>query len=783
MEVVTHSSLPVSSLLWQTRPGAWVLTFVAKATLQLQPGTSPLADSQEPIHEEDSHWDDDPGRSLYAPNDLEPLKQRVDVLLVGSAFAPQGQPVRSLFARLIVGDIEKIIEVHQERSFAADGSLVDGPRFARMSLSYERAAGGPDTSNPIGVRFDARDMYGRARLPNLQLPGLNIASPTTPIAPIGFGPVAPTWPSRWAKLGRHAASWAPGWLRSTPVPEDLDGAYFNAAPADQQLPDLPEDARILLENLHPQIPRLVTSLPPLHLRAVLDGRGGHHPLKMRCDTLWIDTDQGIATMTFRGQLALERIDEPGHIVIVLEETLASSSSAGPPSALTRPSIPMPESPPPQRRRAPTLQPLEDSVADPGPPKAHTSSGLPFLPTAPAPMIREERPYTASALPFGIAPQSPQSQGGLPFAPKSHTSSTSWPAVQAPSALPPAVVPPPPPAAVPLPPAAAPARVSEDSVWASGMSRVEIPKTQSIGQMISASQPTSQEGYLPSPPAVAPAAPPRREPDRGARLDTRQLLHLLWFKPEVAPRICRVPVWRAILDELEQIRTDEAYDAPSLADDPAETEDTRDIFDILARGASQDVDQIEAELAAAVRPGGKFVPPLLLLAGELEFPFDERETLKAVVAVASQVVGTDDVLKNALREARDFFSAAELCPPPIVEGHTARLREAFGRSRRSLPPEVFENQVERALLEGRHYQKRQVLGMMAIRALLHSATSTAARPAPVYLPEDLARKLPMYNRFRTRMIAELYLQEDQYEQHPGALKAYALGRVQASPERK
>jgi hypothetical protein len=245
----------------------------------------------------------------------------------------------------------------------------------------------------------------------------------------------------------------------------------------------------------------------------------------------------------------------------------------------------------------------------------------------------------------------------------------------------------------------------------------------------------------------------------------------------------VPVWRAILDDLEKARADEAYDAPSLAADPAETEDTRDIFDILARGASQDVDQIEAELAAAVRPGNKFVPPLLLLAGELELPFDERETLKAVVAVASQIVGTDEALKTAIREARDFFAAAELCPPPIIEGHTARLREAFGRSRRSLGPEVFENQVERALLEGRHYQKRQVLGMMTIRGLLHSATSASARPAPVYLPEDLARKLPMYSRFRARMVAELYLQEDQYEQHPGALKVYALGRVQATPERK
>jgi hypothetical protein len=163
-----------------------------------------------------------------------------------------------------------------------------------------------------------------------------------------------------------------------------------------------------------------------------------------------------------------------------------------------------------------------------------------------------------------------------------------------------------------------------------------------------------------------------------------------------------------------------------------------------------------------------------------FPFDERETLRASIAVATPLAGNDEVLKGVIREAREFLSGGDLCPPPIIEGYTARLREAFSRIRKSLSSDVLETQVERALLEGRHYQKRQVLGMTAIRALLFSSTTTGARPAPVYLPDDLARRLPMYTRFRTRMIAELYLQEDQYEQHPGALKVYAIGRVQAHP---
>ncbi|HSN98922.1 MAG TPA: hypothetical protein VLS89_11575, partial [Candidatus Nanopelagicales bacterium] len=138
---------------------------------------------------------------------------------------------------------------------------------------------------------------------------------------------------------------------------------------------------------------------------------------------------------------------------------------------------------------------------------------------------------------------------------------------------------------------------------------------------------------------------------------------------------------------------------------------------------------------------------------------------------------------AVREAREFLAAADqLCPPSVVEGYTARVRDAFQRSRRGVGPDYLDTQMERALLEGRHYQRRQVLGMVALRALLHPA-SGSARQAPVYLPEDIAKKLPLYTRFRARLVAGLYLQEDQYEQHPAALKALALGRLAPAPDRR
>ncbi len=861
MEVVPQSPLPVASQLWQSRPGSWVLTFVAKATFDLQPGKAQLAADQEPIHEQDCHWDDDPARSVYAPNDLAPMKSRADVLLVGSAYAPKGQSVRSLFARLIVGELDKSIEVHLDRTFGPDGSLLEGSRFTRMPLAYERAAGGSDTTNPIGVRLDVRDGLGRIKLPNLQQPGLAIHGPGTAIPPVGFGPISESWPVRSNRLGRYLSSWSSHSLAGTPLPDDLDRSFFNAAPPDQQLAEIAEDARIVMENLHPEWPRLVTNLPGLRPRAVFEGRGGSQLLKMRADSLWIDSDRAIACLTFRSQCVLERYDEPGRIVISLEEAMASS----PPPLPTLPTISVA---PPLKKKTKSTTLIPDSPEERKIKEGLRQAGaLPFLPTsAPAALPRDERPAMPGGLPFGsakpagghaIQDERTSSGVGLPFvqptAPRPPVITTpppplpvrsappGWPVAAAGAPPPPSIpavpsvviapvivapqvvapplpvsAPPPVPAVVAPPPVSRGSQTgssgrADDNIWGSGLSRGDVPAAQSIGQVVvaaatAANQSTPQDGsagVLGASNAAAGPAPSfsgKREDTRASgttaitnsgirgasRLDSRDILHLVWYHADSVARICKVPVWRAILQDMEKEPPDDDLDDPAPNRDPIEIEDMRDIFEILARAASEDVVEITDELTAAVRPGNKFVPPLLLLAGELSFPFDERETLKAVVAIASPLSTTDETFRNAVKDAKEFLAsgADQLCPASLAEGHTARIRELFQRSRRTVPADTLDLQTERALLEGRHYQKRQVLGMNAIRALMHTTTgNSSVKPAPVYIPEDIAKKLPLYQRFRARLIVELYFQEDQYESHPAALKALAIGRIQQYPEPK
>ncbi|HSN97801.1 MAG TPA: DUF2169 domain-containing protein, partial [Candidatus Nanopelagicales bacterium] len=551
MEVLSRSPLPVASLLWQPRPSTWVLTFLCKATFRLEVGESPLSDDQEPIHEEDSHWDDDPARSLYAATDLSPHKPRTDVVLVGSAFAPQGQPARVIVARLSVGDMEKSVEVVQDRALAQDGTIAEGSRWSRMPLVYERAAGGPDTWNPVGVRADARDSYGRVKLPNLQPAGYQPKVRGEPIPPTGFGPIPPAWPLRRAKLGRHAASWSSRSILSAPLPEDLDRSFFNAAPPDQQILGLTEDARIVLENLHPQTQRLVTHLPGLKPRATLEGRGGVQPLHIRCDALWIDTDRSICTLTWSGQLPLERRDEPGRVVIALDGAQESDSARGTGAG-------------PHAFESTTM----------GAVSAQAATALPFVRTTTAvPGMDEPRTPAGTGLPFLPPPSWPAAQ---PAVPASRPSSPGWPAASAPQpaasqpmtpkpvavvAQPPPMAPqpiaPPPMASQPIaPPPMAPQQTSSQPVAPPPIQPLPIapPAARSIGEAAVAMAGTSSARVEPisdalsasnaaSGPTNLPGAA-RRPDDRPSglslptstvraspRLDPREVLHLIWYDPD------------------------------------------------------------------------------------------------------------------------------------------------------------------------------------------------------------------------------------------------------------
>jgi len=315
----------VGTLLWEAQPGQRSLTVVVKATFLLVPdGEAVPAPEQDPISD-DQHWEESALGSLFQPADLAPLKRRVDISLVGHAYAPGGEAVPSLTARLRVGDYVKSLEIKGDRLWTAGsaGLVVGDPiPFVKMPLRYERAPLSPD--NPVGVDVDAPPSLGSAARANLDHvdapraaplsppsrgsapPSRAAAAATPPAAAAGFGPLTPTWRPRRRLLDDTGLFWAYGVAAANgaagPAPSGFNFEFFNAAPRDQQIDMLRAGAEIELDNLSPTRPHLTTRLPAIRPQVFrIDPRNGRsEEIILRCDTLWIDTDRGAAVLTFRG---------------------------------------------------------------------------------------------------------------------------------------------------------------------------------------------------------------------------------------------------------------------------------------------------------------------------------------------------------------------------------------------------------------------------------------------------------------------------------------------------
>jgi len=782
MDLVSLCPLIASKVVWQAHSGAFALTVIVKATFVLQPGTATLASEQDPIIESDRFYDDDLRRSMHSPSDVVPYKPRADVLLVGHAYAPDKQPVRSLVTRFIVGDMDKSIEVWCDRAFRVlDAQLLEGKRFTQLPLVWERASGGPESANPVGKRFDGpTDAYGTIAIANLQPPGHFVSKRSDTFVPMCYAPIAPTWPGRTQRLGRSSRSILDKAWNDKPLAADLDATFFQVAPPDQNVAEIRANERIVMENLHPEHAHLVTSLPDLRPRAIVDrATGEREEIALVGDTLFVDTDRGVCCVVWRGRIGLRSADEAGRISVTLDGGMVEAPED------------LQVTLPPQRLDA---QPDEDLAAMTmiGPFVSKASG--PALPFAGGPKqspgTEAIRKVADAALPF--AQSKPASASGLPSNPLPATQPVAPPAI-----IPPAYVPPPAIAALP--------QTTPESVWASGAPTAApavVAPRETIGEAAAAAAAVNimaapsvdraaQAGALGmsnhaaksewrAPTGDAPASPAPATPLPNIRptsrfVDPREAMALLWFDAASVRRLRNHKPFREVLDEAEKKPIEPGLDDLSTEELAADVEDRRDVFEILAHAPSTDAPGVTEALDRSIRADGKVIPQLVLCAGELVMPFDELERLKATVATVTPLSAGDENLKASLQIAKDYLALPNLSSAPAVaDGLVKRILESFGQAKRAVTVEYVESQTERALLEQRHYQRRKVFGGKHLRCLLIPGGSK--EPIPTYLPEALSEELPMYAHFRVRVITEVRMAEDQYETHATALRVIGVGRV-------
>lgn len=252
------------------------------------------------------------------PIDLGMPKPRGEVLVVGDAAAPGGNPVTQMRVEFAVGPVRKSMTVLGDRHWELTR---DGPvftralPFTRMPLTWDRAFGGPEfPANPLGTGHAARAALAEGRpvrLPNIEDASDLILDVEQAPRPVGCGYVDIMAPLRQRFAGTYDAEWLQRHHPGHAV--DFDWAFYNAAPPDQWAPGFfSGDESIRLAGMHPDHPLIQSRLPGMRVRAFLNlERDGGRVLtetEMRCETVVLFPGQLKGVVIYRGGCEVADID-------------------------------------------------------------------------------------------------------------------------------------------------------------------------------------------------------------------------------------------------------------------------------------------------------------------------------------------------------------------------------------------------------------------------------------------------------------------------------------------
>jgi hypothetical protein len=314
MEVINATRMVAGYSMGLEPSGRESLVVVVKGTFRIPrpdepPGQFALHEEQLPLVMADT-FTGEPGLSAPVHEvDFAPRKQRCDILLLGSACAPNGRPTTRIEVGVRVGSWSKTMAVFGPRhwEFGLNGASATPPGVvARQPISYDVAFGGVDLRhedpaqhaafmpNPVGRGFHKHmraSWVEGSPLPCTEETGQSVRDPGGDYRPMAFGPVGRWWSTRSCFAGTYDDEWLESHFPFLPL--DFDVRYYQAAPADQQVPlehFRSDPVEVVLANLTPQgitrftVPALQA---PVH---VFPKRGEREDYTATLDTLLIEPD-------------------------------------------------------------------------------------------------------------------------------------------------------------------------------------------------------------------------------------------------------------------------------------------------------------------------------------------------------------------------------------------------------------------------------------------------------------------------------------------------------------
>lgn len=660
-------SFSVGGFVWQPTHGGRAFVVIVKATFDLVPRELRLASEPLPLYRNQQHRQDDRRGNVYAPSDMAPFKEQVDVMVVG--VSPQSGHAAGP-TRLIAGNLHKCLP---------------------------------------------RDLC----------------------KPSEWGPVGPMDPSRRLLLGSDAARFQDDSWRDQPLPNDVDSNYFNAAPSDQRLPLLPDDAPLCLEGMHPHSEVFISRLPGIRPRAFWRPvqAAPEKEMSLMCDTLWVDLKRRVCTVTWRGSVSL--VSGSGRIVVASQNRN---------QALTWPS---------NDRRAFSSSGVRRAVRAGGqaapPPDREPLETLGFSPPG---------PLSLSPLPFVPLPANQHQvlSHRIPASPKT-------PAERQGAAVSLAA---PPPAPQPWPPMAS------------------TPPTSHTLRPPSQAQPSSSPWASASLHAVTLPSPPRV--DSATSVVPPAMLHVDPHGPmkvyhvEQGPLVnhrielighdtaCRSQLQHALLDgesEEPPNPSQQLRNAFGERSAPERAVSAREMVRVMTHNRSAALAQHRRALREAVDEDGVFTAPTTVVSAELEFRYEPFAMLEATVAIALPAPENEEELQAALTTARAL----------IESPRHQRCADAASHARQrllALLDDTAPERVEQLLVARRAFCRTKVFGVdHVVVTLRHDNHSW-----PCYLPPEYVTAAPTFAHFPCRVVAEIHPRQNQSEFAEIALRALALGRIVA-----
>lgn len=324
MELINATRMLAGYTLGIEPSGRELLVVVVKGTFRIPVRSGEklrLHEEQIPLLTSDEFFGD-PG--LSAPKyeiDYSPRKQRCDILLNGQAYAPGGQPTDRVVVGLGIGSWSKSFTVVGDRAwyFAGGARATGAAPFTTLPISYDHAFGGVDLRhedpaehaafmpNPSGRGFHRHlrpEWLQDSPLPNTEEIGAPVDRPDGNYRPMSFGPLGRHWDPRYRYAGTYDQHWQDEVFPF--LPSDFDERYYQAAPAEQQLPTPLGEQLVTLFNLTPD-GRRDFLLP--HLEApffIFPKVGEREECTAPVDTVMIEPDLERVTMTWRLTRPLKR---------------------------------------------------------------------------------------------------------------------------------------------------------------------------------------------------------------------------------------------------------------------------------------------------------------------------------------------------------------------------------------------------------------------------------------------------------------------------------------------